>query len=457
MTGEQSRRAFLKRSAALGMAGSAAPFVMNLATIGEAAASVATDYKALVCIFLQGGNDFANTLTPYDQATYNVYQGMRPSFAYARDALTPTLLTPNTALPGGAQYALAPALAPLLPIFNAGKMAAVLNIGTLIQPTTKAQFTSQSVPLPPKLFSHNDQQSFFQSSSPEGADSGWGGRMGDLLQAGNGNATLTCINTAGNAVFMTGRSSTQYTMGLYNPAALSNDSRLIFSSATADSVMRSMITAPRTHIIENEYTRITKRSIDAYSQVVGAINSAPVFAGAWPHHGNPLALQLKIIAQLISQSQQLGAKRQVFFVSLGGFDVHDGLVYKQPELLRQVGEAMKLFYDVTVELGVSDKVTTFTGSDFGRSIVSNGDGSDHGWGGTQFVMGGAVKGKQFYGKSPAWANDGPDDVGQGRMIPTTSVDQYAATLASWFGISDSEMTTVLPYIGNYATRNLGFV
>ncbi len=456
MSSDQSRRAFLKRSAALGIAGSATPFVMNLATIGEAAAATATDYKALVCVFLNGGNDFANTLTPYDAATYDIYQKLRPNIAYARDTLTPTLLTPDTALPGGVQYALAPALLRLLPIFNAGKLAPVLNIGTLIQPTTKAQYIAGNVPLPPKLESHNDQAIFFQSSSVEGASSGWGGRMGDLLQSGNGNATLTCINVAGNAVFMSGNSVTQYTMGPYGPVSLLGNHPTVFTSATANSVIRSMIAAPRTHIFENEHTRIAKRSIDAFDQVSAAIDTAPVFATPWPTHNN-LALQMKVVAQMISQSAQLGAKRQVFFVAQDGFDVHSALVSRQPLLLDQLSEALKCFYDTTVELGISDKVTTFTGSDFGRSIVNNDDGSDHGWGSTQFVMGGAVKGRHYYGTSPVWANDGPDDIGQGRLIPTTSVDQYAATLARWFGISDSQMSTVLPNIGNYATTNLGFV
>ncbi len=457
MSSDQSRRAFLKRSAALGIAGSATPFVTNLALIGEAAASVASDYKALVCVFLYGGNDFANTLVPYDQATYNLYQTLRPNIALARDVLTPTVLAPTTALPGAVQYALAPTMASLLPIFNAGKMAAVFNMGTLIQPTTKAQYQAKSVPLPPKLFSHNDQQAFFQTAaSAEGADSGWGGRMGDLLQSGNGNASLTCINATGNAVFMSGKTAIQYTVGSSGPLAPYSNSSTLFTSATANSVLRSMVAAPRTHLLENEHTRVTKRSLDAYTQVTTALAGAPTFTTPYPS-GNSLANQLKLVARMISVSQQLGAKRQVFFVSQGGYDLHDVLATKQPLLLGVLADALKAFYDTTVELGISDKVTTFTGSDFGRTIVNNDDGSDHGWGATHFVMGGAVKGKQFYGKSPVYANNGPDDVGQGRLLPTTSVDQYAATLASWFGITDSQMSTVLPSIGNFSSRNLGFI
>jgi uncharacterized protein (DUF1501 family) len=455
MSSEQSRRAFLKRSAALSLAGTATPFVMNLATIGEAAASVATDYKAIVCVFLYGGNDFANTLVPYDATTYALYQSLRPALALARDALAPTLLAPTIALAGGVQYALAPTLSPLLPIFNAGKMAVVLNVGTLVQPTTKAQYQAKSVPLPPKLFSHNDQQSYFQASLPEGAESGWGGRMGDLFQSGNGNATLTCINASGNAVFMSGKSVSQYTVGTSGPTPLLGNRSTLFTSATANSVLRSMVTAPRTHLLESEHTRVTKRSIDAYGEVTTALTGAPALTTVFPN--STLGNQLAVVARMISVSQQLNAKRQVFFVSQGGFDLHSDLTSKQPLLLAGVAAAMRAFYDAMVELGISEKVTTFTGSDFGRTIVNNNDGSDHGWGSTHFVMGGAVKGKQIYGKSPVYANNGPDDVGQGRLIPTTSVDQYASTLASWFGVSDGQMPTVLPNIGNYSTKNLGFV
>ena len=455
---DQSRRAFLKRSAALGLAGSATPFVLNLAGIGEAAAATASDYKALVCVFLYGGNDYANTLTPYDTGSFNAYAALRPNIAYARGDLAATVLNPATPLAGGLQYALAPALGPLLPVFDAGKMAVILNVGTLIQPTSKAQYTARNVPLPPKLFSHNDQQSFWQSSSPEGATSGWGGRIGDLLQAGNGTATLTCINASGNAVYLTGKTAVQYSVSGSGPIALNNNAATLYSSATANSVLRALITAPRDQLLEAEHTRVTKRSLDLYAQVSGALAGGPAIATAFPA-GNNLADQLKIVARLISVGSELGAKRQVFFVSQGGFDMHDNLVAQHAPLLAKVAAALRAFYDATVELGVSDRVTAFTASDFGRTLVNNTTGSDHGWGSMHFALGGAVNGRRFYGTPPAVASNGPDDVGQGRLLPTTSVDQYAATLARWFGVGDSSLSTVLPYIGNYnpAARNLGFV
>jgi uncharacterized protein (DUF1501 family) len=456
MTNDQSRRAFLKRSAALGMAGGAAPFVMNLAAIGEAAAAVSSDYKALVCVFLFGGNDYANTLPPYDQASYNLYNGFRSGLAYARDALTPTLLNPTTALAGGRQYALAPELSPLLPVFDAGKMAVLLNVGTLVQPTSKAQYTARSVPLPPKLFSHNDQQSYFQASNPEGANSGWGGRIGDLFQAGNGNATLTCINASGNAVFLTGRTAVQYAVSTNGPVPLNNNANTLFGSAAANTALRDLIGEPRLHLFENEHTKVSRRALDTYAQVNGALTGAPALATVFPT-GNPLADQLRIVARLISVSSELGARRQVFFVSTGGFDNHDNLVAQHGPLLTRVSTALRAFYDATVELGVADRVTAFTASDFGRTLLANTTGSDHGWGSNHFAVGGAVAGRRIYGTPPVIADNGPDDVGQGRLLPTIAVDQYAATLANWFGVAPGDMRSVLPNIGNYTTTNLGFI
>lgn len=459
MTNDQSRRAFLKRTAALGAAGAAAPFVTSLAAIGEAAAATASDYKALVCVFMFGGNDYANTLTPYDQASYNLYQASRQNLAHARTALAPTLLVPSTALANGRQYALAPTMAPLLPIFDAGRMAAVLNVGTLVQPTSKAQYTANSVRLPPKLFSHNDQQSYWQASSPEGAISGWGGRIGDLLQSGNGTSTLTCINASGNAVFLTGRTAIQYSVSTNGPIALLNNGSAVYGSTMAASTLRSLMTGNNANLMANEHARISKRALDTFAQVNTALGGAPV--GNFPLFptGNSLADQLRIVARLISVSQELGAKRQVFFVSLGGFDMHDSLGTQHPTQIGLVANAIRAFYDTTVALGVADRVTTFTASDFGRTLQSNDDGSDHGWGSMHFVTGGAVNGRRFYGTPPAIGNNTPDDVGQGRLLPTIAVDQYASTLANWFGVSATDMPTVLPNIGNYnpSTWNQGFV
>ena len=453
-----SRRTFLKDSAALGVAATAAPFLGTLADIGAAAAATATDYKALVCVFMFGGNDHANTLVPYDTANYNLYNGLRSTIAHARADLAATALTPATPLPGGVQYALAPAMERLLPVFNAGKMAAILNVGTLIQPTTKAQYLARSVPLPPKLFSHNDQQSFWQASNAEGARSGWGGRMADLFLVQNGSPALTAINAAGNAVFLTGRTASQYAVSTNGPVALNNNSASLFGSAAGAAALQSLVGASQPNLLGNELARTSSRALSTYNQVSTALAAAPTIATAFPT-GNTLADQLRIVARLISVSQELGAKRQIFFVSLGGFDLHSGLVATHPVLLGRVADAMRAFYDATVELGVANRVTAFTASDFGRTLLSNSSGSDHGWGSMHFVVGGAVNGRNFYGRPPVVADNGPDDVGQGRLLPAISVDQYAATLASWFGVSAAEMASVLPFISNYpaASRNLGFI
>lgn len=453
-----SRRRFLHDSASLGIAAAAAPFVMNLADIGEAAAATASDYKALVCVFLFGGNDYANTLVPYDAASHTLYTGFRSGIALQRDALAATALAPATPLPGGVQYALAPTLAPLLPIFNAGHMAAVLNVGTLIQPTTKAQYLAKSVPLPPKLFSHNDQQSFWQASTPEGARSGWGGRMADLFLLQNTASALTAVNASNNAVFLAGKSANPYAVTTTGPVGLNGNSATLFGSTIAASTLASLIAAGQSHVLANELARTSNRALTSYNLVSSALAAAPVLRTSFPT-SNTLADQLKIVARLISVSQEFGAKRQVFFVSQGGFDLHAGLATTQPVLLGRVAAALRAFHDATVELGVANRVTAFTASDFGRTLVSNTTGSDHGWGSMHFVLGGAVKGRDFYGRPPVLADNGPDDVGQGRLLPTTSVDQYAATLAHWFGVGDADMASVLPDIGNYpaASRNLGFV
>jgi len=461
-TSRASRRAFLRQASSLSVAGIAAPWALNLAALGEAAAATATNYKALVCVFLYGGNDYGNTLIPYDSASYTLYQAQRPTLAYARSALDATALN-ATVVPVdtsglGRQYALAPELAPLLPIFNGGRMAALLNVGTLIQPTTKAQYLAKSVPLPPKLFSHNDQQSVWQSSAPEGATSGWGGRMGDLFMAGNGNATFTCVNVSGNAVYLSGRIAVQYQVSPSGSVPLNALKSPLFGSAAASNALRSLITQPRTQLLEAEHTRVVQRSIDADAALTTALASGPTINTVFPT-ANSLGDQLKMVARMISTADAVGAKRQVFFVSLGGFDNHDGLLTIHPGLLTTVADALSAFYAATVELGVAAQVTTFTASDFGRTLAGNNDGSDHGWGSMHFVLGGAVKGQRFYGTPPAIANNGPDDVGQGRLLPTTAVDQLAATLGKWFGISDTDLQTVLPNLANYnaSARDLGFL
>jgi uncharacterized protein (DUF1501 family) len=457
----EGRREFLRRSAYLSIAGSAAPWALNLAALSNASAQTASDgYKALVCVFMYGGNDHGNTVVPFDIASHNEYKRIRGGLAIDRSQLVNTALSQG-GLPAGREMALSPSLLPLKGLFDAGNLGVLLNVGPLLQPTTLAQYLGKSVPLPPKLFSHNDQQSVWQSSQPEGSTSGWGGRIGDQSWDSNSRSTFTCVNASGNAVFMSGKSVAQYRVTPAGSLALrsSQKATLFGSSECAKAHFELVTKTGQQHLMQAELSRVMNRAIKADADLTKALESAAPLSTTFDP-ANSLAMQLQIVARMISARGTLLPKlpsRQVFFVSLGGFDTHDNLVEEHPILLAKVANAMKSFYDATVELGVARDVTTFTASDFGRTLTSNGDGSDHGWGGHHFVLGGAVNGGRFYGTLPSAAL-GVDDVGQGRLLPTTSVDQLAATLASWMGMSDDDiLKTVVPNITKFplSTRNLG--
>ncbi len=451
---DASRREFLKRSSALSVAGMAAPWALNLAAMGEASAQAATDYKATVCIFLYGGNDHGNTLVPYDATTHAQYSTLRSTLATPRDALTPTWLVPTVALAGGREYALAPQLLPLKGLFDAGVMAPLLNIGPLVEPTSKAQYVARSTALPPKLFSHNDQQSVWQSGLAEGSTSGWGGRIGDLFAAGNGNSVFTSVSVSGNAVFLSGREAAQYQVSSAGSIPINGIGATLYGSGAAAEALRQLITqAPSGHVMQQAHAALVSRSISADTVLRGALGGTPALATAFPATG--LGGQLNMVAKMIAARNTLQSKRQVFLVSMGGFDSHDNLVDDHPALLTQVADAMAAFYQATAELGVASQVTSFTASDFGRTLASNGDGSDHGWGSYHFAMGGAVQGKRFYGSVPELGDNGPDDVGQGRMLPTMAVHQLAATLATWMGVSSGDMATVVPGIDRFSNANIG--
>ena len=454
MTSYNSRREFIKRASALSVTGAAAPWALNLAAIGEAAAqSAPSDYKALVCIFLYGGNDHGNTLVPYDQTTYDSYRLLRTGLAIDRTLLTPNLLVPAPAnkLPNSREYALSPALSAIKPMFDAGRMGVLLNVGPLIQPTSLAEYTARSVPLPPKLFSHNDQQSIWQASSPEGASSGWGGRMGDLFAARNSQATFTAVSVSGNAVYLSGNSTAQYQLSTSGSVAINGIGNTLYGSSAAAQTLREFVTSSTSsNNFEREYARVAQRSINANVSFTTALGSPPAVTP-----GNGLDAQLKMVARMISARAAFGAKRQVFFVSLGGFDHHDDLLELHPQLLGEVGGAMAAFDTEMVSLGVSNQVTAFTASDFGRTMRSNGDGSDHGWGSYHFITGGAVNGSSFFGTAPSLDVNSSDDVGQGRMLPSMAVDQLAAALATWMGVSPTNLIDVVPNINSYTTKNLG--
>ena len=446
---EATRREFLRRASAVSVTGVAAPWALNLAAIGEAAAQSAGDYKALVCVFLYGGNDHANTLVPYDDASYAAYARMRGGLGVARGALAPTVLQPAAPLADARQFALAPQLAPLKPIFDAGAMTVLLNVGTLVVPTTKAQYAARSVPLPPKLYSHNDQQSVWQAGAGEGATSGWGGRIGDLVVSGNGNATFTAVSVAGNAVYLTGRNIAQYQVSSSGSVAINGIGSSLYGSASAAQALRQLVTKlTSSHLMQQAHAQVTQRSIEADVVLRSALASSPTWSTPFP--ATNLAGQLSMVARMIAARDALTAKRQVFFVGIGGFDVHDSLLAVHSGLLQEVGDAIAAFYAATQQMGVSSQVTTFTASDFGRTLTSNGDGSDHGWGSFHFVVGDAVRGRSFIGKAPEMADNGPDDVGQGRLLPALSVQEFGASLATWMGVSSGNLATVVPGIGNFA-------
>lgn len=485
-----SRRAFLQRSGQLALSGAALPLALNLAAMGEAAAfnTTAGDYKALVCVFLYGGNDFANTVIPYDTTAYDAYSSIRGGgagrtaggIALAQSALATTLLVPATvpldSQGVGRQFALNPAMAALKDLFNAGQAAVQFNVGPLVVPLTREQYDNSNhvlYPRPPQLFSHNDQQSVWQSSSPEGSTVGWGGNMADLALGLNTAATFSCISVTGNAVFLSGDTALQYQVSTagairINAAAAGAS---VYGSTAVGSALNGLIRQTRTHVLENEYNKVSARSMAAEASVSAALAQTETWTMPFPT--DSLGQQLRMVARLLKGRSTLGARRQVFMVSVGGFDLHDNLIRDHGGLLGNVSAAMNAFYKATVDLGLASQVTAFTASDFGRTLASNGDGSDHGWGSHHLAVGGAVAGQKFYGTAPPMSTSDAKDtsgkylpqnqwhVGQGRLLPSTSVDQYAATLAKWFGVSASELSGVLPNIVNFGgagyPTDLGFM
>ncbi|WP_077037529.1 DUF1501 domain-containing protein [Pelomonas sp. KK5] len=451
------RREFLRRVGALGLGAAATPLAMNLAALGEAAAATSTgDYKALVCVYLAGGNDYANMVVPVDTSGYQAYAAARPALALPQAQLL--ALPPNAQLTGsdaGRQMGFAPQMTKLQALFKAGRLGVQMNVGTLLAPTTLAQYQKKSVPLPPQLFSHNDQQSLWQSLGAEGTTVGWGGRLGDRFLSGNGNAVFTCINVSGNAVFLSGQQALQYMVSPNGALAIGGLSK-VFGSADCGAALRTLLTATdRSHWMEQQLTDVATRQISSQATLSSALAALPALNTAFDAN-NSLALQLKMVARLIAARSALGVSRQVFFVQLGGFDLHSGFLANHPRLLTLLSDALASFHDATVELGVSEQVTSFTASEFGRSLVCNGDGSDHGWGAHHLVMGGAVQGGRYWGHLPTGVPKGADDAGRGSFIPTSSVEQMAATMGRWLGVGDSDLNDMLPHLSNFTQRDLGY-
>jgi uncharacterized protein (DUF1501 family) len=456
-TGMLSALAQLRATAA------AASFSSTSATPPTAGA-VPSDYKALVCIFLNGGNDASNLIVPTGSG-YAAYATARSVLALPQANLL--ALNPKTS--DGRAFALHPSMAEIHNLFGSGKAALLANVGTLVEPTTRAQYTGGTVKLPPQLFSHNDQQVQWQSSVPDRPfNTGWGGRTADLLNSLNTNNQVSMsVTLNGFNNFQVADAVTQLSV---NPASANSakGGPVVFNNTTGGNnparyaAQKDLFASPNSNLFATAFGGLSKDAIDTSELLGSVLNTSPSLATPFP--ATTLGNQLKTIAYLISVASSLNLKRQVFFARIGGWDTHadqvdevDKALGAHADLLRQVSQAMNAFYNATVELGCSDRVTAFTASDFGRTYGSNGDGSDHGWGSHHIVLGGAVKGGDIYGKMPTLTVGGPDDTSNGRWIPTTSVDEYGATLARWFGVSDTSMSTAFPNIGRFAKPNLGFV
>lgn len=447
------RRDFLRRAASLSaMSGGA--FALNLMGVGAAAAQTSGDFKALVCIFLNGGNDQSNTVVPVSNSAYAAYQNARPSLALVQGGLLPI----NPDAYSGEPLGLHPNLSAIKPLFDQGRVALMANVGALARPITQAQWNrgSPTVDVPMQLFSHSDQTAAWQTGQPDqAAKTGWQGRIGDLLSSSynSGSGVSMTMSLGGNNLMQAGNNTVQYQLSTQGAVKVKSFTDL-YGSAAGAVALRRMMTESRTHLMESEINNISARSISTEAVVSNALASSPMNS-TFPN--TSVGLQLAMVARMLAARGPLGQRRQLFFVQQSGYDFHDNLVVDQAARLRELADAMAAFYQATAALGVASQVTTFTASDFGRALQYNGRGSDHGWGGHHFVMGGAVQGNRVYGDFPTVALGGPEDALQGRLIPTTSVDEYTATLARWFGVSNSQLPTVLPNIGRFATPNLGFM
>ncbi len=464
---DASRRSFLR--AVSGLAASAAvshqalPLATSLAGLAALAsqnshAATTSGYKALVCLYMNGGSDTHNWVVPIDASGYAEYASARGELAWAANRLQAIT---STSQASGRSFGMPVELSPLRDWYEAGQAAIVANVGPLVRPVTKAEFLA-GVGVPAKLFSHNDQASNWQSLAPEGAQSGWGGRMGDILMSANAQPVFTAVSASGNAVFLAGSHVSQYQVGEEGPILANGmGSSSMFGSATASSALKRAYAGVATDRVQMEYARVMQRSLSANASLQSAlagvnVPAIPSTAIAQVNAGNTtldklsLARQLRMVLQVIAANQALGMRRQVFMVQMGGFDTHANQMRDQPAQMAQVAQSINYFMTALNSLGLQNNVTLFTASDFGRTLLSNGAGSDHGWGSHHFVAGGAVRGGNIYGQFPRTALRTSDDIGSGRLLPSTAVSQMAATMAGWMGLSATEQLQVLPTLNNFS-------
>ncbi|MBS1813380.1 MAG: DUF1501 domain-containing protein [Acidobacteria bacterium] len=442
-----NRRSFV-RCASLAAAGNIAglrPFGML-----NAMAQGTTDYKALVCIFLYGGNDANNMLVPFDTQGYAKYSSLRGPLALPQNQLLQMGALPD--------YALHPSLSDLVPLVNSGAMALVANVGTLVAPLTRATYLSNGSK-PSNLFSHPDQQQEWQNAAVSGATpTGWAGRISDALSpVYNPGATIPLITSvAGDTLFCNGASTSPVAVSPGNVGGAScSESGAVCT--TRSNAAQAMLTFNSGVSLVQADDDITSNAYKYAKVLSDATQSLPALQTVFPAGG--LGAQLKQVAQIIQARSAFGVKRQIFFCGIGNFDTHAGQLAIQATLLSGIGPAIAAFYQATQELGVTNNVTSFTMSDFSRTLQPNSNsGSDHGWGSHHFVLGGSVHGGALYGTYPTLAFGGPDDSGSnGRWIPSTASVQYASTLAQWFGVSQAQLATVFPTLSAFSTQKLGFM
>jgi len=485
-----SRREFIRR-AACATVGTIAmtSAIRDLRFMNAAVAQTdITDYKALVCIFLQGGNDSNNLIIPTIQSQYNNYAAIRtPVLAIPQSAILPVTSLNND----GNTYGLHPSCPELQTLFGEGKLAFLFNTGTLVYPITRAQYLAGSVAKPPQLFSHADQQTQWQTSVPDQPPTtGWGGRCGDLLNSVQPDAPISLMITlAGANTFEVGNIVAQYSVSTSGAVSLSLPTTPSGGASTNRlPTLMNILGLPYTNLQAQAYASVAEHAINTGALLNNAISNtaaATFWSNSFPTKITPpeggtaftsaLSPQLEMVARLIAAGSTpvanggFGMKRQIFFVQVGGYDLHTGqtnysanspndvLLGAHTNLLAELSQSMYAFQRAMEQLGLSRQVTSFTASDFSRTFPSNGQGSDHGWGSHHLILGGAVNGQKTYGTFPDLAVNGPDDTGTGRWIPTTAIDQYFATIASWFGVDSSNLSTVFPNIGRFTNPNLGFV
>lgn len=412
------------------------------------------DYRALVCVYMYGGNDAFNMLVPTSTALYAQYAAARGQLALPQAQLLS--LNPSEAPVGGGSFGLSPSMPLLRGLFNQTQspLAITANVGPLLYPITKAQYQAGSVPVPAQLFSHSDQTVTWQRPSADAQDRrGWGGRLADMFYETNPNQQLSMnISIDGENVFQAGDDVVPYFVGQNGAEGVAFVEDWQPQRRAAFIALRD---SAHGNALQRQYASVMRRSMNNEVMINDALEGETALATAFPD--THLGRQLRMIARLINVRSALDMQRQVFFVGIGGFDTHDNQLDDQANQLAELDGALAAFYAATVEMSVADAVTTFTASEFGRTASVNGDGTDHGWGSHHMVLGGAVNGRRIYGIPPNLTVGGPDDADWGQIIPTTSVDQYAATIARWYGVPPGDMSTVFPNIGRFATPDLGFM